>query len=139
MKKLITCLLIPPVIFWVSCTGQKGIGKEYVLNDLPMRNLHLTFNKDSSYKLINQKEGSVFSSSGKWQLIDKRSYLMINPYRLENKCDTVNRAMKEGEQINYDQMRELGSSYLFPAIMMDTVRFSKNYRSLTLKGYKFGR
>jgi hypothetical protein len=104
-----------------------------------MRNLHLTFNKDSSYKLVNQKEGSLFSSSGKWQLIDKRSYLLINPYCLENKCDTVNRAMKEGEQVNYDRMRELGSAYLFPVIIMDTVKFSKNYRSLTLKGYRFSR
>lgn len=139
MKKLITCLLISPVVCLFSCASQKGIGKEYVLNDLPMRNLHLTFNKDSSYKLVNQKEGSLFTSSGKWQLINKRSYLLINPYCLENRCDTVNQTIKEGEQVDYDLMRKLGSAYLFPPIMIDTVKFSKNYRYLTLKGYKFGR
>lgn len=128
-------MVVSEVFF--SCSGAKIIGRPYFLNDIPMRNLSLLLNKDSTYILVNRKEGSFFSSAGKWTFIDKKTYLLLNPSCINAKCDTTNRAVKQDEKIDYDKMQNIGTPYLFPTIMVDSIRFSSNFRYLVLKGFRF--
>jgi hypothetical protein len=140
MPRLSGYYLLPAyIVFLTSCLTPRVINKEYVLHDVVVRNLFLVLNKDSTYQLVNRKEGNLFFSSGRWRRIDRHTILLINPYCIEHKCDTANHAIRPGEKINYDLMREFGSAYLFPAIAIDTGRFNSNYKDLMVKGFKFTR
>ncbi len=130
---LVKCALLIICIASISCNRHNVNYCEYILNDVPYRNISFKFNQDSTFVLHNYGGYQIhFVGYGYWKPLDQRSaFITINGV-----TDTVDRknASSQGIEINADSAF-IDRSYIFPIIYNDTIVFSNKYRNLHFKGY----